>query len=203
MRNLNATFIAEKNAETNKPSYLYIIEDYDGGGTDLRLTNLREDLTFAGLVYSSFPIAHDAIDENSEGRISAVEISIGNAGRIIQSYLNTYEFRDLKVTIKHIFRDELADDAISTEDIYYIANWRATAEAVFFTCTSRLDVLGQKIPARKYSRLQCQFRFKDTSTCQYVGVETVCDKTKQQCRAYNNLINFGTQKVPTRNIYAV
>ena len=203
MRDLNNTFIAEKNAETNKPTYLYTIEDYDGIGTDLHLTNMKDDVIFNGVTYTSFPIRHDAIEETTDGKINAVEISVGNASRLIQAYLNQYDFRDKKVIITLVFRDVLGDPTTKTEDIYYINNWRASALSVFFVCTSRLDVLGQKIPARKYSRIQCQFRFKDTNTCQYVGPETACNKTKQQCRAYNNLINFGTQKVPTRNIYAV
>lgn len=204
MRDINANFTTEKNAETNSPIHLYTIFDYDGVGNNLYYAEDKAQVTFDGQAYSPFPITYEHISEQSKGQIDSVEIRTSNVNRIVQSYLEQYDLRNKKISIKTVWRDQLADADAFIEDIYYIDSYTADEYSVVFLCTSKLDILNRQIPGRTYSRNACPFIFKDTETCQYVGAESTCNKTKQQCQDYGNLIHFGGfPSIPSRRVNRV
>ena len=124
--------------------------------------------------------------------------------RLIQAYLEddeTYTFRGKKVTIKRVWRDQLGDGDAYTDDVYYIDSYSADQNNVTFTLTSKFDVLDVELPARKYSRNYCAWKFKSTE-CGYAGTETVCNKTLTRCRVLENQLRFGGfPAVPSKRIY--
>jgi len=201
MRDLNATFITEKNKQENKPLFLYTIYDYDGSDTNLYFCEYDTNVTFDSQEYTKFPITHESIGENTKGQIDAVRIMLSNISRLIQAYLEDNDFRGKKVRILTVWADHLDDADAYTEDIFYIDSYSADQDNVVFTVTSKFDVLGVEIPARKYSRNYCGWKFKSTE-CGYLQDETECNKTLARCRVLNNETRYGGfPSVPSKPIY--
>ncbi len=190
MRDVNAAFTAEKNKRVNKPIHLYIIEDYNGAGGILRFAEHASNVTFAGQTYTKFPIKFNSVNENNRGQIDSVQIVLANVSRLIQSYLEDFDFRGKKVTIRTVWEDEIAVADAYMDDVYYIDSYEADQDNVVFTLASKLDVLDVQLPRRAYSRNFCGWRFKGAE-CAYAGAESTCNKTKQRCKELNNFQRFG------------
>ncbi len=197
---INATGIAEKNKAESQPIYLYTIHLYDGS-QDLRLAEYSADVTFDGLVYQRFPISHDQITENSSGEIDAVRVRVSNISRLIQEYLELYDWRKKKVTVKLVFANQLADADAFIDFVYYIDSWTADQDNVEFVLTSKLNVLSARLPAGMVWRSMCGWEFKSTE-CGYAGEETVCNRTKARCKELANYSRYGAfPSISTRRMY--
>ena len=191
MRSINSTFKAEKNSSTNKPIRLYTLENYDGASNNLNLAEYDTDIVFNGITYTRFPITIDMISENNKSMIDTVNLTISNVSRVIQSYLESYDLRGKKVSIKTVWANQLADANAYIEDVLYIDSYTADQNNVSFILTTKFDVLDVELQLRRYSRNYCNWKFKGTE-CGYAGSDTVCNKTKQDCKNNkNNYARFG------------
>jgi lambda family phage minor tail protein L len=201
-REIDSTFKSEKAKRKNGPIFLYALEKYDGIN-DLYLAGFDEDIVYNGITYSRFPITHEFVGENNQGQIDQLKVRLSNVSRLIQLYLEQFDFRGKKVTIRMVWLNQLADPDAFMDDIFYIDNYSADQNNVEFTLTGKFDVLGVDLPARRYSRNYCAWKFKSTE-CGYAGSETTCNKTKQRCKQLNNYQRFGAfPSVPTRRIYVM
>jgi lambda family phage minor tail protein L len=189
-RNPSGEFITRKNAEVNKPIFLYVIYNWDGASNNLYYTNHKTNITYNGQVYTKFPGTHEAIGENTTGEIDTVRFTLGNATRVIGYYLENYEWRGKKVSIIQVFADKLDDASANITDTYYIDSYSTTKEGATFILTSKFDILNVVLPARRYSRNYCGWKFKSTE-CGYSGAETECNKTLARCRILSNSERFG------------
>lgn len=196
-----AGFITEKNKQENRPVYLYRVFEYDGS-TDLYFTNHDENVTFDGQEYTAFPISHESVADNTSGEIDQVTVKLANVSREIQAYLESYDWRGKKVTITAVFLDQLADADDAVVHTFYIDNYTADEESVSFVLTTKFDLLDVQLPLRTYNRNHCGWKFKSTE-CGYVGSETVCSKTKQDCRDNkSNVTRFGGfPSIPQRRLF--
>lgn len=202
MKNINSTFKAEKNKAANRPVFLYTIYDYDGADTPLYFVEHEADVVFDGITYIAFPIKHDFISENSQGEIDTMKVIMSNVSRLVQGYLETYDFRGKKVSIKMVYLDHLDDDESLIEDIFYIDSYSSNEAETEFTLSSKFDILELELPGRRYMRGICSWKFKSTE-CAYAGAETTCNKTFQRCRGLQNQLRFGGfPSIPTERVYA-
>jgi len=201
-RTLDTTFTSEKNKETNQPVFLYIIHEYDGTN-NLYLAEYNTDIVYGGISYSSFPISHEFVNENTQGEVVAVKVKVSNVSRLIQAYLEAYDgLRRKKVTIRQVFANQLADADAYTDNVYYIDEIVADQTNVEFNLTSKFDILDITLPYRVYSRNYCGWKFGSTE-CGYSGSETTCDKTLTRCRVLENQERFGGfPSVPSKRIFA-
>lgn len=198
-RNVTDIFKQEKNKRENTPIYLYTIYDYDGS-SDLHFAEYDSNVIYGGIEYQKFPITHEYISENIEGEIDSVKITVCNISRLIQAYLEQYNFRNKKVRILMVWANQLSDPDAYIEDIYYIDSYTADQKDVAFTLKSKFDVLEVTLPARKYSRNYCGWKFK-SAECGYSGGETECNKTLTRCRELSNQTRFGGfPSIPQRRI---
>lgn len=201
MRNPNATFISEKNKQENQPVRIYEIYDYDGEDSNLYFAEWDSDITFDSQVYTKFPITIEAIGENGKGEIDTVRLTVENVSRTIQGYLETYDLRGKKVSIKTVWANQLADANAYIEDVYYIDSYTADQMNVVFDLTSKLDVLNVQLPLGTYSRTHCRWKFK-SDECGYSGGESSCNRTLQRCRELSNQSRFGGfPSIPQRRIF--
>jgi lambda family phage minor tail protein L len=199
-RDVNATFKTEKAKKENAPIFLYVLKEYNGSD-DLNFAGFDQDVTFAGTVYTRFPIKHEFVAENNQGQIDQVKITLANVSRLIELYLEQYDFRGKKVIIRTVWADQLSDPDAYIDDVFYIDNYTADQSNVEFTLTGKFDVLGVDLPARRYARNYCVWKFK-SAECGYAGAELTCDKTQQRCKQLENYQRFGGfPSVPTRRIY--
>lgn len=190
-KSVSDIFIAEKNKQANKPIFLYTLYNYDGNGTNLNLAECPEEVVFDSVTYSPFPITFDAIGEQTGGAIDEVKISVGNVSRLIQGYLEMYDFKGLKVRILQVFADIIDHSDSYLEHIFYIDRWEQTdPTTISFYLSSKFNFRDVKIPKRLYGRTNCRWEFK-SAECQYSGVETICDRTLQKCRELGNTLNYG------------
>lgn len=203
MKNLSNSFITEKNKRTNKPIVLFTLHDYDGAGTNLYFTEYDSDVTYNGVTYTRFPIKYDTVGENTQGQVDSVRITLGNVSRIIQAYLETYDFSDKKVTISIVWANLLSDVDAHLDYTFHIDTYSSDANNAEFILTTRLDVLDKFLPGGIYLRTHCRWKtFKDTNTCGYTGAETECNRTMQRCKELNNFLRFGGfPSVPVRRLY--
>ena len=185
----SANFEAAKNAQTGSMAHLVLIYNYDGS-TDLQYTDWDADITFDGLTYTAFPMVVSNLEENSDGSSSRASVTVGNADRVIQALIEANDFRGLKVEIRTVWLDKLADTAAVLLDTFYINTLQAEDESVNFELTSRLDLLDVVLPGRRLDRQYCQWEFKGT-ICAYAGSEAACDHTLGRCRALDNVTRFG------------
>ena len=199
-RDVNATFRNEKAKKENAPIFLYMLKEYDGVD-DLNFAGFDQDVTYNGTVYTRFPIRHEFVAENNQGQIDQVKITLANVSRLIEFYLEQYDFRGKKVIIRTVWADQLLDPDAYIDDVFYIDNYTADQSNVEFTLTGKFDVLGIDLPARRYARNYCVWKFK-SAECGYAGAELTCDKTQQRCKQLENYQRFGGfPSVPTRRIY--
>lgn len=199
-RDVNATFKAEKAKKENAPIFLYVLKEYNGAD-DLNFAGFDQDVIFGGTVYARFPIKHEFVAENNQGQIDQVKITLANVSRLIELYLEQYDFRGKKVIIRTVWADQLSDPDAYIDDVFYIDNYTADQSNVEFTLTGKFDVLGVDLPARRYARNYCVWKFK-SAECGYAGAELTCDKTQQRCKQLGNYQRFGGfPSVPTRRIY--
>ncbi len=198
----DVVFVGEKSKKENEPINLYTIFDYDGNSTNLYLAEYDKDVVYDGINYVKFPITHDPIGENIEGTIDAVTIKLSNVSRLIQAYLELYDFSDKKVTIKHVWANQLDDPDAHFDDIHYIDSYTADQHNAEFTLTSKFDVVEVELPAEKYSRHHCRYKTFGGTRCGYAGAETECNRTLQRCRVLANQRRFGGQpSVPSKRIF--
>lgn len=203
MINITNAFKQEKNKETNQPIHLYTVYDYDDAGADhdLHFAEYAENVTFDGVEYLAFPLAHDTIGENTQGEIEAIKLTVCNISRLIQSYLELYDLKDKKVLVRLVWKDHLDDPDNKMDFVYFIDSYTANENNVEFTLLPKVDVLGLTIPRRVYSRYYCGWRFKG-SECAYAGSESSCNRTKQRCKELANFARFGGfPSIPSRQLY--
>lgn len=196
----SASFIAEKNKRENAPIYLYTIVEYNGVD-NLTLAEYDTDITYDGVTYYKFPIAHENIGDNKSGSIDTVKVTLCNVNRAIQSYLEAYDLRGKKVIIRLVWADKLDDADAHLDFTYYIDSYGSDQNSAEFTLMPKIDVLSITLPKRVYSRMICGWVFKSTE-CGYAGADTVCAKTKADCKLKANYVRFGAfPSVPSLRVY--
>lgn len=200
MRSISTAFATEKNKLANRPIRIYKIYDYDGIGGELRFAEYDADITFNSQVYTAFPIRIDSVGENSTGEIESVRVSISNVSQFIQAKLEVYDLRGKKVSI-YTGMIGMFNVADVIEEIFYIDSYGANVETADFILTGKFDVMSLELPARKFWRNYCSWKFKSTQ-CGYGGAETTCNKTFLRCTELNNKQRFGGfPSIPSRQIW--
>lgn len=200
MKTFSDIFILEKNKRENKPVFLYTIYNYDGNNTNLNLAEYSEEISFLDpesdsgdlpTVFTPFPITFEYINEQSQGEVDEVKVSVGNVSRMIQAYLENYDLRGKKVRILQVFADILDYSDAYLQHIFYVDRWEQPDEqSVIFYLSSKFNVRDVQLPKRIIIRSSCAWVFK-SSECGYTGSETVCNRTLVRCRELNNNERFG------------
>ena len=188
--NTNQAFLDESRKRAKQPIYLYTIENPAGDGVDLNYAGWDTDIVFNGITYQKFPITHDEISENADGELPSTSAQISNISRLIEAYMQSYDLRGKKVTIKMVYANLLDDPDCYVEFSAYIDSYTSNVKDVIFTLMSKLSVLGVQVPIGIFSKRRCQFIFKDTY-CAYAGAATECDHSRAACRALGNQQRFG------------
>ena len=201
MRDLDPTFISEKNKEENRPIFLYKIYDYDGQSNDLLFAEWHEDISFKEENYQKFPIKHKFIGENIQGSIDVLEITLCNISRLIQAYLEQYDWRGKKVLIRRVWEDQLNDPDAYMDDIFYVDQIEANQNDVKVTLSSKFDVLDIELPLERFSRTHCRYKDFKGTRCGYSGEEDSCNRTWQKCKELENYKRFGGfPSIPSRRL---
>lgn len=186
----NNAFKQEARKRAIQPVFLYTIYDYDGAGSNKYFAAYDINVTFDGVEYQKFPITHDEISENTAGEIDSTKIQLSNISRLIEYYLQNYDLRGKKISIKMVFANLLDDPDAYIEFSNYIDSYTSNVKDVVFSVMSKFDIFNVQLPGRIFLKSHCQWIFKSTE-CGYAGAETVCNKTRSRCRELGNQLRFG------------
>lgn len=206
----NAAFKEKLRAKNKKPIFLYTIYDYIGDGNNKCFAAYSQDVVFDGVTYTKFPVTHDQITENTEGQIDSVKVQLSNVSRLIEYYLQNYDLRGKKVSIKLVDADMLDDPDAYVEFSNYIDSYTSNVKDVVFTLMSKFDILNLMLPSILWMRDWCQWEFASPAVralgrgaeCGYTGSETECNRTWQRCQALGNSRRFlGARAIPGRRGY--
>lgn len=208
--NTNNAFKAKLRSRNKKPIYLYTIWDYDGSDTNLYYAAWSQNVTFDGITYNKFPITHDKISENADGAIDSNQVQLSNISRLIEYYLQNYDLRGKKVSVKLVDADMLDDPDAYIEFSNYIDSYTSNVKDVIFNLTSKFNLIGLSLPTKLWLKDYCQWEFASPAIralgrgdeCGYTGEETECDRTWQRCQALGNSRRFlGARGIPGRRGY--
>lgn len=206
----NAAFKKASREQATQPIFLYTIYDYKGDGTNLCFAAYDINVTFDEIEYTKFPITHDEITENTKGEIDTTKVQLSNISRLIEYYLQNYDLRGKKVSIKMVFADKLDDPDCYVEFSNYIDAYSSNVKDVVFSLMSKFDVLNVTVPGMLWLRDFCQWLFASPAVraaglgqeCGYTGVETSCNRTWQRCKELSNSRRFiGCRAIPGRRGY--
>jgi len=167
--------------------YLYEI-DYGEGV--LYWTNWNERLVYGSKTYEPQVIKHSELTQSTDGKINNITLSIGNADRIIQYYIENYDLIGKQVKITQLFVDSGGTIQGEITVTFFIEGAVATKKQVDFTLSIGLDYLKAKVPSRKMFSSFCRWQFKDAN-CGYSGADATCSKSFKECLRKGNQKNFG------------
>jgi len=199
----NDAFRNETRKRATQPIFLYTIYDYDGAGNNKYFAAYHTNIKFGDddpqIEYIKFPITHDQITENTKGEIDTVKVQLSNIARYVEYYLQNYDLRGKKVSIKMVFFNLLDDPDAFVEFSNYIDSYRSNVKDVVFSLVSKFDILGVTIPLRMFIKSHCQWLFASPairalgkgSECGYTGSEETCNLTRSRCRELLNQRRFG------------
>jgi len=224
-RDVSAGFKAEKNKETNQPIWLYQVEVEPDPNPDdvpdLFIAEYDEDIDFpvpptgsirrpSGTVYQAFPLQHEGVEENIEGRIDEFQVTMGNVDRTVQAYLEQRDgLRGRKVTVRLVFYNHLDDSSACIEDVFYVDSVSVGDRSATFRLTSKLDIMRVELPRRRFSRNFCAWEYKregcwlssdapgvdweapEGFVAEDTNVDDECDKRIETCALHNNRARFG------------
>lgn len=194
---LSAYAKLEKNKLASTSVWIVLLKITLPDTTILRLSSDNTNTTWSGETWTAFPFDMEEIGEASKGEVPQVEIMVGNATKVMQTYM------------------EAANGGVGSDVAVYVVNSGNLGEATpeftgnFRAINAYCDpmwahfVLGASNPYRKrfplnrmlktfcrYGVTKPGYGFKG-DRCQYAGAETTCDRSLARCRELNNSHHFG------------
>ena len=234
--NTNATFTKEQAKSFGAESiYMYVLNASQTGTEYLYYANYNQDvygyqldangnMTSATQLYTGVPIEIDALTTETSGEISDVNISIPNANRIIESFIQTQNYlRGKEVYLLTAFTKHLPSGGSSShlgvtsdknaviKEKLFIDSTRSDDNAVTFSCKPKFTVKNVRIPGRTYAR-ECHWalvaRYAATECDPLGSINTVtfatCDGTIDNCRQRQNVKRYGGfPSIPRKGITIV
>lgn len=98
----------EISVESNEPVYLY---RFNIGGDQYRLTQVADEITFAGITYTPTPLRHTALQAAQEFETNTVTVTIPQTHDLAQRYLGTPPGQRGVVDIWKVHRNDLGSPA--------------------------------------------------------------------------------------------
>jgi lambda family phage minor tail protein L len=202
MKSLPAALKVEKD-KLEQSELITLTELVLNAGQTLYLTLADEDITYDGQLYQRWNLSVGELTENTDGSIDTVTFAVGNVSREMQSYVEANDgLRGNKLTIKQVYRALLSDSTAFVSEAYYVNSTSCAEDVVNFSCTSKYDQVGVRLPLSRASRLHCDWEYDDSDTCDWtnqsgtlntsdypLASSLTCDKgltTPNGCKAHNN-----------------
>lgn len=163
----------------------------------LRLARYTQAYTYDGNTYQPFPFAIGDIEEDTEGNLHTLELSVTDLSNIIKGYMEFYEFDGAEVTISAVWSGDLLVGGVETDRLFFtekfdIRGWRGTWRHITFVLGFE-NHLKQPYPVRRAIRHRCSFVYKGLE-CAYSGDLPTCDFSLSGgngCEAHANQLRFG------------
>jgi len=176
---------------------------FSGAGDNMILFNKALDDTEAlahynagvgtedfGDLFMAFPFQLDTTMSSSKGEIPTVELKVSNVTQLIEAQLQTLNGgigSEVKIIVVN---SKFLTENYSELELYFdVLECHTNHEWVTFTLGAP-SPMRKRFPLDRYFALHCRWKFKSIE-CGYVGAETTCNRTLEQCRARTNTTRFG------------
>jgi phage-related protein len=177
------------NSQVTSATIINLYELYVDNDT-LRWCSYDETVIYKGAEYTPQTIRHSDIGYGTDGSVQDVTLSIGNAERQIQYYIEKYELIGKQVRIIQAYFNVDDTELGDIRNTFIIKAAKVTRAQADFTLSIGFDVFKTTIPCRRIFARFCNHQFKD-KYCQYQGADSVCTKIFKDCKGKKNLANFG------------
>jgi phage-related protein len=171
MKTLTAALVVEKNKLLSDAPFITLLILEIDSDTNLYLAVYPEDVLFPastnGDTYTAFPAIVSSISESSQGQVQGLAITVGNANRLISSYIENNKILGNNVTIRVVHADQLDDSSNKVDFTYRINRIHVTAEVAVFELGHE-NLLALQLPRQRFIRDRCRFVYKDAQ-CEYPG----------------------------------
>lgn len=199
---LSSIAIEEKNKLSTDSVFLICMKlTIPGVVTPVYLVANDSNYTWDSISWIATDFSIEEITESSTGENPQVALKVSNISRVMEAYIDSYDIYCKNNGYNPILVDFYL---INTRAVTANPNCDPEVEHNFQLLYPRTDPLwatftlgapnpwNQRFPRNRMLRNLCRYkRFKTDARCGYVGVETTCDRTLTQCRAYGNSDRFG------------
>lgn len=156
MRDLTVDLITEKNKLTSLGSWTWLAE-CDIDGTDaIRICAHDTQLTFDGNDYHPYPMGITDIDQDTEGNINSVNLTVSNIGLLAVSYVNAGNIDGRQVYLRLVHEDHLDDSDNVIETSWQVQGISYNEEAITFKL-GMVNLLNIDFPREKFFRTRCRY----------------------------------------------
>jgi len=191
MRPLPPAILRAANRLDQDSPWLILLDIAIEGEDTMYLVNNTEDIVFEGRTYIAFAFNVDQPKESSKGELPSIQLSVANATRTLQAYVEQYQGGvGATVTIRIVNAGNLGEDYAELTVTLNVMSCKCTAQWVTFTL-SAVNPLNRKFPPEQYIALHCRYKQFKGHLCGYVGDATSCDRTLNNCQRLNNNARFG------------
>jgi len=165
----------------------------------IRLAAHDEDVSYgtnsvgAPLVYSPYDVRLDPIEQNTDGDLVNLRVTVSNVRRELMALVEAYNALIGQPAFMQLVHLDLLSDADPLVAIDgKVASASATAESIVFEVGLYYPSRGT-FPTGRVSRDWCRFRYKGVR-CGYTGALPSCDKSldgANGCEVHGNGPRFG------------
>lgn len=199
---LSSVAYDEKNRLSTDSRWLVCLDIYVPGlGSNIRVVNDNQDLTWKGETWVSFPFEIEEITDLSKNEIPTVSIKISNVSRAIESYLvqwdayqkaNGYAPIVVEISVVNTFVIEnMPDCDAEVTHTFELKKPKTDAKWATFTLGAT-NIYTRRFPLNRILKNHCRYRFKGADgRCGYAGTATECNHTLTRCRELDNSERFG------------
>lgn len=203
MPRINHPLFQRKTTEAAQDRLVHLIKVEVPNNPSLFIVDSNHDITYAGQLYSKFPVQYSGTTMSSDGSIDKATLTVANPGRVFQYYVNDFKvLRGTRITIKTTYESFLdfiytfeADGSVTTqgnagadstahlEDVFVVDSYSSNESAIVFNLDPVVD-FNIKLPRVSFNSNVCRFRYKDPRTCMYSGTLPSCKKTLDDCKLH-------------------
>jgi phage-related protein len=153
-------------------------------------TSDASDFAYDGRTYYAQTIRHSEISYNTDGSMQDVTLSVGNAERQMQYYIERYDLLHKQVIIKQVYINSAGEILGHIPASFLIKSVQVTRTQADFAMSMGFDVFRATVPARRVFARFCSLAFRGVD-CGYAGGESICSKSFADCKRKGNVRNFG------------
>jgi phage-related protein len=153
------------------------------------------ELVWGGNTYTRLAISRSEIVEHMDMTVNQMTVVFSNVQKTLQSqvgYGTTDKITGRFITARVLFYDDsstLLTDSIVTF-VGRMEQPTFTVEEFSITATEPLDGSGVRVPRRRTTHI-CPWFFKDGNHCNYIGAETACNRSGDNCSSRSMKHRFG------------
>ena len=187
MKILDPSFLSEIESENYRPASLL---DMDLPGYYFRMTDWDTKIVFGGEFYHPRGMRIGNISYGETNIVSALSVQLDDVDRSLYESLGEVGVGSYPIKLRIAMLSEVGE-VVGSLVVFsgYLSQWDYSPGSFRMKVTSIFEQWGRVTTARFSG--SCRWKIFKGVECQYVGVETECDRTYTTCELYGNTVNYG------------